>query len=192
MMLLCPCREIIDDIGGNIMDAYKIGFVAGFLAVVIVALIARKFFHREPTVYDERQEKVRGIAYKYAFMACMIAGVAYIFMCGVDLDKYVESSLAMFVVIIAGVITYAAYCIANGAYFGINNNKKKWIALDLAIIVINGACAVNEYMIGGFADNGVLTLSGNANLICAVAFGAVLIALLVMNHREAAREDEES
>jgi len=177
------------------MDTYKLGFVTGFLMVIVAALIARKVFHREPTVYDERQERIRGIAYKYAFTAMCVTSVVYFFLCGLDLDRFIEPALAIFIIVIAGIITYAAYCIVNGAYFGINNNKKKWLVLDFVVVVINAACAIEEYVDGDAMENGTLQLTGNANLICAVAFGAVLIALVVKDardRREAAGDDEES
>lgn len=177
------------------MDTYKLGFVAGFCFVIIAALIARKIFHREPTIYDERQERIRGIAYKYAFATMCIAAVAYIFLCGIGFEGIIESALAVFIIIIAGVMTYACYCIVKGAYFGINNNKTKWIVLDLVIVVINAVCAVGQIANGSYIKNGVLHLAGTANLICAVAFGGVLIALVVKemkDRKEGGGEDEES
>ena len=177
------------------MDTYKLGFAVGFCTVIIVALIARKIFHREPTIYDERQERIRGIAYKYAFATMCVTAVAYIFLCGIGFEGIIESALAVFIIIISGVLTYACYCIVKGAYFGINNNKRKWIILDLVIVVINAVCAVGQFIDGEYIKNGVLHLAGTANLICAVAFGVVLIALVVKeakDRREGGGEDEES
>jgi tellurite resistance protein TehA-like permease len=173
------------------MDYYKLGFAAGFLAVIITALILRKVLHRQPTVYDERQKMIRGIAYSYGFFGMMVAIVLYIFLAGIGVSGAVEPTLAMFIVMITGVMTYAVYSIVHGAYFGINNNRKRWIILDVAVVVINAGCAALEYMDGGMIRNGVLTLSGNANLICAAAFAAVLAALIVKERRERMENDDE-
>ena len=173
------------------MDTYKLGFAAGFFAVIIAALILRKVLHRQQTVYDERQEMIRGIAYRYGFFSMMVAAVVYIFLAGIGLSGAVEPTLAVFIVMITGVITYVSYSIAHGAYFGINNNRKRWIILDGVIVAVNAGCAVMEYMNGGLFENGVLTLSGNANLICAAAFAAIFAALIVKERSERMGNDDE-
>ena len=59
------------------------------------------------------------------------------------------------------------------------------------IVAVNAGCAVMEYMDGGLVENGVLTLSGNANLICAAAFAAIFAALIVKERSERMGNDDE-
>ena len=98
-----------------------IGLVIAF-ALVIVANKNRKF----KTEYDERQLKVRGDAYRYAFYTVVVYEVI-MFIIGIGgfslpIDEYVLH----FAGIILGVLVLSGICIWKDAYWGLNNNRKRY------------------------------------------------------------------
>ena len=164
------------------------GFVVGLLLVAVVMFIFNRKAHtdgaRKPR-FDERQELVRGRGYKYAFFALLVYLVAY----GVIGYTWFAPLAGAFLGLVIGVGVYACYTIWQDAYFALNEKRRMYILLDALIFAINAAAGVSNILQGRVMENGVVTGGGSLNLMCAVLFLVVLVALLCKEIASRREED---
>ena len=112
---------------GNIYKSagVAVGIVIGLIVAVALILIAnnnRKF----KTEYDERQLRVRGDAYRFAFYTVVI-WEAVLFILGfgefsLPVPAYILHMAGVFV----GLMVLSGYCIWKDAYWGLNNNRRRY------------------------------------------------------------------
>ncbi len=112
---------------GNIYRSagVAVGILIGLVIAVILVIAAnnnRKF----KSQYDERQLRVRGDAYRYGFYTVVIyEAIVFIVEIGgfaLPVDGYVLH----FAGIILGVLVLSGYCIWRDAYWGLNNNRRRY------------------------------------------------------------------
>lgn len=168
--------------------AWIAGFVVGLLLVAVVGVVFARFAHtdgkRKPK-FDERQELIRGRGYKYAFFTLLVYLVAY----GVIGYAWFAPLAGAFLGLVIGVGVYACYTIWHDAYFALNEKRRMYILLDALIFVINAAAGISNVLEGRVMENGVVTGGGSLNLMCAVLFLVVLVALLVKEIASRREED---
>ena len=160
--------------------AYIMGVVVGVAVVIIIALVVYKVSGNPwKGYYDERQELIRGRGYKYAcFTLLILMAVDMLIEVTGFIDKLpVANEAIMFIFIITGVLVYAIYSIMHDAYLGIGQNGKSYTVMILFIVVVNLLSAVmsirsDDVFAGGKFSTGVCI-----QLVCVVAFAAVLIAM---------------
>ncbi len=175
---------------------YASGLALGILTALIIFAIVWKMFHKKNMKgqFDERQELVRGRGYKYSCFTML--GL-------ITLDLLVESfrgfdslpvtrELALFVIILAGVMVYALYCINNDSYFGVGTDTRAYRAVMWAVIVCNAVSGVSGLRSGAMVD-GKLAFGPCASLLFTAGFVIIMIALYVKKSKadkEEAAEDE--
>ena len=135
---------------GNIYKSagVAVGIVVGLILAVALILISnnnRKF----KSEYDERQLKVRGDAYRYAFYTVVVWEVILFVMAFGEFTLPVPEYVLHFAGILAGVLVLSGYCIWRDAYWGLNNNRKRYgiilvIAGLLNAIPLFGALTPSE------------------------------------------------
>ena len=119
---------------GNIYKSagVAVGIVIGLIVAIALILIAnnnRKF----KTEYDERQLKVRGDAYRYAFYTVMIWEVILFVLAIGEFTLPLPDYVLHFAGLMVGIMVLSGYCIWRDAYWGLNNNRKRYgIILVLA------------------------------------------------------------
>ena len=180
--------------GGFNMNGYLLaGTVTGVVVgIVIVAVMFRfvKKDKKEKFTYDERQKAARGEGYKYAFFTLVIYNAVYGIV-DMSLEKpWAESMTAVMIGVCLAVLVHVVYCIWHECYFSMNEEPKRVLIFLGAISVINVIIAVMQGRNGELIENGTLTNSC-ANLIVAIMFGVVLIALAVKWRAKKAELDEE-
>lgn len=157
--------------------AYITGFAIAVLFALLVFIIVMEVKHKRGVKdeYDERQELVRGKAYKYALFTLMI------YLCA-DLvvgtiwrawaQPGVSSALGIF--LSAGV--FVAVCILNDAFLSLRQKPKQSIGMVLLVI----ACQMPSIILNRDAliENGMLTYKV-LPLGCAALFACELIMLLI-------------
>ena len=133
------------------------GLAFGIMVGLIVCVIFYKLTNSDKKVkasYDERQEAVRGKAYRYAFYTAMgLEAVAICLEAG-DFQFPLGAHLVHFFIMLASLLVLCVYCIWNGAYWGLNNNRKAnniIIAIAVGLNVFPVAMAVQN---GGFSTQG--------------------------------------
>ncbi|MBQ6314410.1 MAG: hypothetical protein IJI11_02265 [Mogibacterium sp.] len=174
--------------------SYAAGLAFGIVTALIIFALVWKFSKKfMKGKIDDRQELVRGRGYKYAFFTILIL---------LTLDLLIESfgafetlpvtrTLAAFIIILAGVMVYALYCIKNDSYFGVGTDARTYRAVMWVVIVCNMISGITGLRDGAMED-GKLDFGPCASLLFCVAFAIIMIALTVKQRnldKEAAEDD---
>lgn len=173
-------------------SSYATGLAAGILAALIIFALIWKF--KKNTMkgtFDERQELVRGRGYKYACFTILILLAIDLLLesYGIFETLPVTRPLAIFTIILAGVMVYALYCIKNDSYFGVGTDTRTYRAVLWVVIVCNAISGFSALKGGAMVD-GKLSFGPCASLLFCIAFVAVLISLTI-KQRNLAKEEAE-
>ena len=153
-------------------------FIGLFVAIFGISLIiARK---TGTARYDERQQLLRGKAYKAAFFVL----VAYlclnvVFYMAVD-TEWADLTINLFIGVCLSITVFAVMCILGDAYFPINKAPKKQIVLFGFICLLQLAAAILNLI-----DTDVLFITdGRVNyhivhFVLAAMFLTILAALII-------------
>ncbi len=176
------------------MNAYEtgrmIGAVVGMLVgiglVALIFMISNKN-KKIRSDYDERQKIIRGKGYQYGFYAMVFYG-ALIFLLGMGgIEIPMEPSVEAFSYIFVGIVTDIVYCIFHDAYWGLNNNKKRYLIIMGAVSVVNLLVVVGALRGGELVVDGKLSTMG-VNLLCTVLFVVMFVSIavkMILEKREA-------
>ena len=176
------------------MNGYLLaGTITGVVVGLVIAAVLMTFTkknRKEKFTYDERQKIARGEGYKYAFFTLVIYNAVYGII-DMSLEKpWAESMTGVMIGICLAVLVHVVYCIWHECYFSMNEEPKRVLILFGIISVINVIIAVMQGRNGELIENGMLTNSC-ANLIVAIMFGVILIALAVKWSTKKAELEEE-
>ena len=152
--------------------ALALGLGAGLVvSVFIVALLFRvKVLDMR---FDERQERARGVAFRYGFYTLAVCLLAYGFS---DLvchwcDALVGCVLCLF----AGIAVLAVTAIRRDAYLGLYERPRRIMVLFAVIAAVNLTIGVLHLLEGGVVVNGILTFRV-VNLLAGVLATVILAA----------------
>ena len=157
------------------------GVAAGLLIGIIIVIILYKIVntnHRAKTEYDERQQVIRGRGYMYGFYAFVIVECILLVLSIGEIPLPLSDFILHFCSIIIGCMVLCCYCIWKGAYWGINNNPKRYAIVFIAL------CILNAIPVIGAAAGGELIQDGRpgfafVNLIVLIMFGVISVELIV-------------
>ncbi len=150
-----------------------IGVVVGLIICVFVFRLVNKD-KKMRTEYDERQEQARGKAYKYSFVAVLIAeALLGIIASGVEIPAV--PIVTHFFVIFIGVVVQACVSIWNGAYVGQNTNMTRFMIVMMVVTAINFLTALMAYRTGELVVDGVLQ-APFVNFLCGMLFVVIAAA----------------
>jgi hypothetical protein len=190
MAFICypPFRTWTEDIDMN--NSYLFGMAFGILiAVGIFAVIELANKKRGVEAkYDERQEFVRGKAYKLGFMTlliyCVAVGMIDLYLGGGWCDVYTAFMLGFF----TAVTVFVVKCILTDAYFTVGQHPAGWLVLTGIISAVNLAVFAAD-LNGGkrIFENGSLT-HNTINLAGGAAFLIIFAAMLVKTLKDRAAE----
>lgn len=173
------------------MSSYGIGLITGFLSVFVIIFLIRVLRkNKQDSIfnqsYDERQNVIRNEAYKKGFMVTVIVGIIYgaLEIAGITLcTPGVGSIISIFI----GISVFACTAIANDAYYGLNEQKKKMIILFGVVALIQWVSSIMHIIDGDILEEGKLGFAG-VSFACAVLFTVITIVSLV--HREPAEDED--
>ncbi|MBO4903208.1 MAG: hypothetical protein J5518_10480 [Lachnospiraceae bacterium] len=176
------------------MDAYNIGKLAGVLTgfvvgIVLVAVIAR-FANRNKkmkTEYDERQNVIRGMGYKYGFYAVVLYAALQTILAVAGIELPMAPEVLAFSYIFLGVTVTFVYCVLNDAYWGLNNNRRRYLILMGLIMLLNGAGVARAIADGSLIVDGKLSTMG-MNLLVTVMFIIMMAVMGIQTLREKAED----
>ena len=169
---------------------YLLGMAFGILIAVgifVVIALANKKRGVEKK-YDERQEFVRGKAYKLGFITlliyCVAAGMIDLYLGVGWCDVYTAMMLGFY----GSVTVFVVKCILTDAYFAVGQRPAGWLVLTGIIAAINLAIFAADLNDGKrIVENGALT-HNTINLVCGAAFLIIFAAMLVKTLRDGAAE----
>lgn len=159
------------------MNEYALVFIIAFTIAVLGFITARLFKKQKPK-FDERQELVRGKAYKNAFLAVISYGALYISASLLIEKEFLTTSVALMIGMFIGLVVYAVYSIWNEAFFSLNDTPKTYIILLICTAFLNAQSGINAIIDGSIIENGTLALD-SISLICAISFTIILMTMLI-------------
>lgn len=157
-----------------------ISFAGAFIAIQVFKIIMFKK-DKDYSGYDERQELIRGRAFRYGFLtlAFLLAATVLWEECVGTLP--IEFPLLMMACLMVGCLVVILYDIWKDAYWEIRQTSGSNIAVGLMVIVM-----AMQYMglrgqikNGDVIVRGVLTWDGGIYLLILVFFALILANLLV-------------
>lgn len=172
--------------------AYVLGYAVGVMAALSAALICYIIYkknHPESCKYDERQELMRGKAFKYAFFTQLAYNCVMMVMNPI-LPLWADYSMQIFIGVIFSAFVYAVICIRNDAYISFREKPRVYITMFLAVGAVNVFITVMNLTIGTpYVQDGMLTFRA-ANPICAILLITLAIVLAVKAGREKRNDAE--
>ena len=173
--------------------SYAAGLAFGIVTALIIFAVVWKFGRKSMKgTFDERQELVRGRGYKYACFTMLGLLVLDLLLesYGAFETMPVTRTLAIFFMILAGVMVYALYCIKNDSYFGVGTDTRTYRAVMWIVIVCNAISGFLGLKDGAMED-GKLSFGPCASLLFCLAFVIIMISLSIKQRNMAAEEAAE-
>ena len=102
-----------------------VGILIGLILAFALILISNNN-RKVRTEYDERQLRVRGDAYRYAFYSVIICEVILLILEFGEVALPTSAYVLHFGAIIIGCLVLCTYCIWKDAYWGLNNNRRRY------------------------------------------------------------------
>ena len=167
------------------------------ILVVMVVCVVAVSNRRERTaaqngVFDERQMKIRGDAFKWSFIVMVVYYMAYAILISFTQNGLGVPELMIFLGLELGLVFCSVYCILRDAFLAINRSFGFIVTMDLCCIAAQLVGYFRERAQGALLiENGKLTATG-LPLSLAISFGVILIALLVRRHYQKKEEREEA
>ena len=157
-----------------------LSFTVAFIAVQIFKIIMFKK-DKDYSGYDERQELIRGRAFRYGFLtlAFSLAAVTLWEECVGALP--IEFSLLMMACLMVGCLVVILYDIWQDAYWGIRqtSGSNAAIVLMVAVMVMQYLGFRGHANAGDVIVNGVLTWDGGIYLLIFAFFALIIVNLLL-------------
>ena len=165
--------------------ARLLGVTIGVLIGIVIVIAFFKFSNKDGRIkseYDEMKNYYRGLGYKYAFYTVLIyLAIVTVLDIG-EIPLHMSFSNICFVGIFLGVMVDVWYCIRHNAYFGLNNNVKRYGVLMTICTVINFLAAFAAIKGGRMMRDGELQ-PPFVNLLCGIMFLAVAIAMFMNKNK---------
>lgn len=165
----------------GLIDSVALSIVLTTIAAILICsliYLVTKLNDKLINEYDERQELLRGRAYRLGFivMASFFGIVALLNLIGVTIpaDKYIVDVMGIAI----GLAVMTTVSIVNDAFFALNENSKLLIPILFVITLANTIVAVMNIISGNVIADGVLTV-GFLNVIVSVYLLYMLTLILV-------------
>ena len=129
--------------------------------------------------YDERQLVLRANGTKIGYYVTLIAETLVLMLTEFGIIPLTSVTLAVFVALMAGVVTFAVYCIVKDVFFSIGEKGNYYILMCGVITLADGAAAVSSIVSGTILIDGVPTFFSCNALVLTLVFLVILVALLV-------------
>lgn len=170
---------------------YRLGVALGLAAgigagVLFIVLLFKKRILS--CTFDERQERARGVAFKYGFFALMFAIILY-GMLDMVLGRWCDAMAGASLCLCVGITVFAVTCILKDAYLSLRENPRYIMTLFVVMSAVNIAFGAVHILDGDMVENGILTFRCT-NLVVGLMTTVVLVVYLV-NFLLRSREEAE-
>ena len=164
----------------------SVGVAIGVLMGLVICVCVFKASNTNKkikTEYDERQLLVRGKGYTAAFYTLVIyeALMMLLTLSGIELpvQDYILHVAGLFI----GCTVLGVYCIWNDVYWGLNNDRRKYIWVIVAAFAINVAVAVGSILNGNVMEDGKLGMP-TLNILVTIMLLIIMAEMLVKRAME--------
>ena len=149
-----------------------------FIFIFALILIVSKFSKNKSYNFDERQEIIRGRAFKYAYFSYLIYGAGYGAVSDLLEKDFMTTPTSFLVGMYISLIIFAVYNICNEAFFAFNQKPVSYILIFSITTLCSGFSGISAIIDGSIIENGVLTLDC-IGVISSIAFATILITMLI-------------
>ena len=170
---------------GGIIMVFDFWSLLPFILFCVIFVLLLLFFRSKEAFsgnqFDERQELLRGQAYKNAFVCMTLIGIAFFFLLDILPDFGISGSAALVITVFAGLLIFAVECVWKEAFFSLHQHPKKLLILYVIIGVINtfnGCVNLREENVG----RELPPLPGMIMLSCGILFLAVAAAIILRTY----------
>ena len=164
------------------MSIYRLAGVAvGIVVGLIICAVLFRFANTNKKLkseYDERQRSIRNIAYKYAFYTVMFYEVLMLVLGIGNVQIPAPDYAVHFLGIILGCTVLGVYCIWKDAYWGMNNDRKRYFLVFAVTIVLNLIPVVGSIKGGIFITDGQVN-APVINLMVLLMISALFAAFIL-------------
>ena len=157
------------------------------LVLIIVSFTLRK---KNLPDYDERQELIRGKAYRTGFYATLVFIGFAIVLDSTNSLPFLDSTILYGTTVLGGVLVFAVYCVWNEAYFGLNQKSSTAMFILAFIGILNLFIGIMNYFKGNLFFNGKLSFSF-MNFVCAFMFIVLFATILLKKISNKVNDDKE-
>lgn len=175
------------------MNIYRLtGIIVGFIVGIIIVAIFYKIGNingKMKTEYDERQKAIRGQSFKVGYFAMMISLGIMLCLSVAEITLPMIDGVIFFTIMFIGILATMIHSMINGAYWGLNNNRKRYILLFIICTIINLLVPIIALKDGSLFVEGKLQ-APFINFLCGLLFVVAAIVSAV-NKQTTSDEDEE-
>lgn len=172
------------------MNGISVETVLGALVGLAMAGVLAAVLFRAKVLdmtFDERQERARGVAYKWGFLTMAVCLALY----GVSdllLGQWCDALAgAVLCFCVAGTV-FASVCIRKGAYMGLRESRRTVLPFLIWAAALNLLVGIQQVAEGGVVVQGILTYRAT-NLLLGLTCLAILLVYLA-TPASAPEEDE--
>lgn len=169
---------------------HNLGVALGLITGIAVGLLLIVLLFRKRILdctFDERQERARGVAFKYGFFTLMGAMLVY-GLSELTFGRWCDAMAGACLCLAAGVLVFAVICIAKDAYLSLKEKPRYVMTLFTMISAANLVLGVIGLHGGELMDSGILTFRCT-NLIVGI-MTAVILVVYIVNFFLRQREEE--
>ena len=159
---------------------YELGLLLGICvgAAVGIALVALLFKKRVlDCTFDERQERVRGRAFKRAFFTLVVTLFVYGFL-ELTLGRWCDTLAGVTVCIAVSMTVFAINCIVKDAYISLVEKPRQVMTLFTLLTAFNLGIGALYALNGELVEDGILTFRA-VNPIVGTMTLVVLVVYIV-------------
>ena len=142
-----------------------------------------------PVYFDERQILITGKGYKYAFFTMFGLAILMLLWETFELPAFATPGALLYLTLLLGAFINAAYCIWNGAYFGVNSNKKRVLFPTVALAIVTTLSGIDRFREGDVIVDGLITW--NILPLSVGIFSILLLSVVGLKTRKD-RKDEDA
>ena len=173
------------------MNGISVETVLGALVGMAVAGVIVAVLFRAKVLdmtFDERQERARGVAYKWGFLTMAVCLALY----GVSdllLGRWCDALAGVVLCFCVAGTVFASVCIRKGAYMGLRESRRTVLPFLISATALNLLVGIQQVAEGGVVVQGILTYRAT-NLLLGLTCLAILLVYLA-TPASAPEEDEE-
>lgn len=171
---------------------FKFCIVAGIVIGLLLVAIILTFTKKGDDVkckFDERQDFVRGRAFKIAFFTMLGCNVGFGILGLLECPLFSRPEVLGCATVFISIATFAIYCIWNDAYWALNERRGSLMVVFAATGVLNLGIGIVNIFNKNIIENGSLT-SGALNLFAAGMF-IVIFFVMLLKYLKTGKEEQE-
>ena len=156
------------------------------VGIVIFTVIYVIFNRKTAKDFDERQNILRGNAFRRAFFAMALIALLYSNI-ALTLGPFMEDGVSEILLVCIGSCVFGVDCVVHDAFLAVKSKPWMYLMSSASVAFMNGIVGMRDFRRGLMVKDGLLTLSVVYFMLAAdfiVLFLAVLIKVYVIKGDE--------